>query len=187
MPLCKSYAVVLDIIPAAALDLGDLMRGAGEVCYHRAPVQVAVSDAGEGTAALFCQLIELFGYCRRGIPRIQRFLACGYGVNAVFCADSEDIFKLRHRAARCDYAHIGLELAHASVGIGRVFDRDSDMGEAVADYFGDIFADVIFVAAERADKLPTVLKDVTHKITAHFACTVLYYSDFAIHLIASLF
>ena len=108
-----------------------------------------------------------------------------YSVLGIRVGDDELDAKTALLDARYKMADGGFNSCRAEKG--RVFDRDSDMGEAVADYFGDIFTDVIFVAAERADKLPTVLKDVTHKITAHFACTVLYYSDFAIHLIASLF
>ena len=105
----------------------------------------------------------------------------------MLCANGEYLLKLRYGAARCDYAHVRLELAYAPVGIGRVFDGNAHLREAVAYNFGDIFADVVLVAAERADQLAAVLENIAHEIAAHFACAVLNYSYFAIHIIASLF
>ena len=183
--LGKSDAVVLNVIPAAAFDLCDFVGGAGKVRDHGAPIEVAVADTGECAAAFLGELIELCGESGGGVPRIEGFLAGGDGVDAVLCADGEDILQLRDGAARGDDAHIGLELTDALVRVGGVLDRDADEGITVAYNLGDILADVGLVAAESADQLTAVLKHITHEIAAHLTCTVLNDFDFAIHIIAS--
>ena len=181
MTLGERNAVVLDIVPAAALNLRDFVRGAGKVRDHRAPVKVTVAHTGECAAALLGELVELRGKGRGGVPGIQSLLTGGDGIDAVLCADGENVLELCNGASRCDYADVGLELTDAPVGVCGIFNGDSDMGKASADYLGDIFSYVAFVAAECADQLSVMLDDIAHKIAAHLTGTVLNDFYFAIH------
>ena len=181
MAFGQRYAVVLDVVRAAAFNLGDLVGGAGEVRDQSAPIKIAVADAGEGAVAFLGELVKLCGEGGGGVPRIERLFAGGDGVHAVLCADGENVLKLCYGAAGGYDAHVGLELADARVGSRRVFYLDADGREAVADDFGDVFADMVLVAAECADQLAVMLDHIAHEIAAHLAGSVLYYSDFAFH------
>ena len=179
--LGESHAVVLDVVGAAALDLGYLMRGSAQVRDHGTPVEVAVAYAGERAAALLRQLIQLRGKLGGGVPRIQRLLAGGDGVDTQLRADGEYLLKLRDRGACGDNADVGLELRHALLCRRRGLDRNADEGIAVANNLGDVLADVVLIAAECADNFSAVLKNVPHKVAAHLSRAVLNYSNFSFH------